>query len=81
MHASFMGTDAPVPGNLLDLAQCISSSGCSAVSFPCVLLCHKLVNLSVSMSSVAVLANTGNQGRGSCEPLTCNQLGQKLLVT
>ena len=81
VYPSFTGTEAPVLGTLLDLAQCISSSGCSSVSWSYLLLCNNLVNFSISMSSVAVLANNENPGRESWEPLICSQVGQMLWVT
>ena len=81
VDSSLMGTETPVLGTLLDLAQCISISGCSSVSWSYLLLCNNLVNFSISMSSVAVLANNENQGRGSWESLICSQVGQKLWVT
>ena len=51
MHHSSTGAEAPVLGPLLDLTLCISSSGCSSVSF--IISFNKLVNISVSLSSVS----------------------------
>ena len=49
MHFNSTGIEALALGTLPDIALCISSSGCSAVSF--VKYPNKLVNLSVSLSS------------------------------
>ena len=51
MHPNSMGTEAPVLGTLLDLVLWISSFGCSFVSF--IISFNKLVNISVSLSSVS----------------------------
>ena len=51
MHAIPMGIEAPMLRTLPDLTVCISSSGCSSVSF--IISFNKLVTLSVSLSSVS----------------------------
>lgn len=50
VYPSFTGTEAPVLGTLLDLAQCISSSGCSSISWSYPLLCNNLGNFGISMT-------------------------------
>lgn len=74
-HSSSTGTGAPVFGMLPDFALPISSSGCSS---------HLLRNWSVSsvsMGSVAALANYSDLKRKSCKSQLCSQTGQKLWVT
>ena len=44
VHPSSTGSEAPALGTLPDLALCISSSGCSSVSF--IISFNKLVNIS-----------------------------------
>jgi len=46
MHATSMETEAPVLEIPADLSLCISSSGCSSVSFIISFLLNKLVNVS-----------------------------------
>ena len=50
------GDETPVLRTLPDLDLCVSSSGCSSVSF--IISFNKLINVSVSLSSVSLFSES-----------------------
>ena len=78
LHSSSMGTEAPAPGTLPDLALCIPSFGCSSVYL--IISFNKLVNVNVSLSSVSGSSKL-NLRRRSQEPPFFSQIWQKLWET
>lgn len=47
MYPNFIGTEAPVLGTLLEITLCISSSGCSSITF--MKFFSKVVNISIHL--------------------------------
>ena len=73
------GTETPLLRTLSGLILCITSPGYSSVSF--IISFDKLVNLSVSLSSVSPSSKYSNpREKRLQEPPVCGPVGQKLLI-